>query len=295
MAGACVTPSAGSVVAGSNGQLQYNNAGTIGALAGTFWDASRQFIGFGTTSSFATLSVNGAAGQTSPLFVVASSTSGFATSTVFQIDQNGNTTLGYGGGRFAVGTTSTGYPIEINPQVPGPGNTLVRFSSPASAFTQFTMTVSKFAFSRITTGSADLFTITSPDNSSSRAALDVQGNNGAITALWVASNGSVGIGTTTPSTQLQIDGSITPNIDNTYTDGNATYRWSAIYSANGTIQTSDARVEGQHHRHRLRTPRSLEASSGFIHLDSGAAAGHAARLHCTGRAADLPANRKCRR
>jgi hypothetical protein len=57
------------------------------------------------------------------------------------------------------------------------------------------------------------------------------------------STGNIGIGTTSPSTKLQIDGSITPNIDNTYTDGNSTYRWSAVYAANGTIQTSDQRLK----------------------------------------------------
>jgi hypothetical protein len=55
--------------------------------------------------------------------------------------------------------------------------------------------------------------------------------------------GNVGIGTTSPTTALQVNGVITPNADNTSSLGNATYRWSAVYSANGTIQTSDARLK----------------------------------------------------
>jgi hypothetical protein len=148
VSGTCISPGAGSSPAGSNGQIQFNNGGSFGALVGSFWDSTNKFFGHGTTSPFATLSVNGAAGQTSPLFVIASSTAGFATSTAFQIDQNGNTMLGFNGARFSIGTTSTAYPIELNPQTPGSGNTLIRFSSPVSANTQFTMTVSNFTFTR---------------------------------------------------------------------------------------------------------------------------------------------------
>jgi LysM repeat protein len=63
------------------------------------------------------------------------------------------------------------------------------------------------------------------------------------TAFIVDKNGNVGIGTSSPTTALQINGSITPNVDNVFTSGNATYRWNAIYSSNGTIQTSDARLK----------------------------------------------------
>jgi hypothetical protein len=63
------------------------------------------------------------------------------------------------------------------------------------------------------------------------------------TAFFVDSNGKVGIGTTSPSTQLQVSGVVTPNADNVFSLGNATYRWSAVFSANGTIQTSDARLK----------------------------------------------------
>ncbi len=63
------------------------------------------------------------------------------------------------------------------------------------------------------------------------------------TAFVVTSAGKVGIGTTSPSTQLQVAGDIAPNADNLYTDGNATYRWAAVYAVNGTIQTSDIRLK----------------------------------------------------
>ena len=51
-------------------------------------------VGVGTTSPFANLSIAGSAGQTTPLFAVSTSTAAFATSTAFMIDSNGKVVLG---------------------------------------------------------------------------------------------------------------------------------------------------------------------------------------------------------
>jgi len=67
------------------------------------------------------------------------------------------------------------------------------------------------------------------------------GTSGDFTGTLIA--GNIGIGTTSPTTALQVAGVITPNQDNTSSLGNSTYRWSAVYAANGTIQTSDARLK----------------------------------------------------
>jgi hypothetical protein len=53
----------------------------------------------------------------------------------------------------------------------------------------------------------------------------------------------VGVGTTTTTDILNVAGILSPSADNSYTTGTSTDRWSAVYAANGTIQTSDARLK----------------------------------------------------
>jgi hypothetical protein len=74
----------------------------------------------------------------------------------------------------------------------------------------------------------------------------------------VKANGDVGIGTTSPTTALQVAGTITPNTDNSGTLGNTTYRWNAVYATNGTIQTSDERLK--------KNIETLDATSSFAAL-----------------------------
>jgi hypothetical protein len=59
-------------------------------------------VGIGTTSPYAKLSVGGAAGGTTPLFGISTSTVGYATTTALTVDQNGNLSL-LNGANLAVG------------------------------------------------------------------------------------------------------------------------------------------------------------------------------------------------
>jgi Chaperone of endosialidase len=61
--------------------------------------------------------------------------------------------------------------------------------------------------------------------------------------LRITAAGNIGIGTSTPADKLSVAGIISPATDNTYTIGSSTNRWSAVWSANGVIQTSDLRLK----------------------------------------------------
>lgn len=61
--------------------------------------------------------------------------------------------------------------------------------------------------------------------------------------LRINSAGDVGIGTTVVNGKLTVAGIVSPSPDNTYSLGTSAARWSEVWSANGTIQTSDARYK----------------------------------------------------
>ena len=56
-------------------------------------------------------------------------------------------------------------------------------------------------------------------------------------------NGFLGVKTTAPSNPLSVEGIAAPQSDNAYTLGTAAKRWSEVYAATGTINTSDARLK----------------------------------------------------
>ncbi len=63
------------------------------------------------------------------------------------------------------------------------------------------------------TGVGTRFYVEDANNSSSRLTFDFKGNSGATNILSGTSNGYVGIGTTTPSHELTIEGASSPNIE----------------------------------------------------------------------------------
>jgi hypothetical protein len=69
------------------------------------------------------------------------------------------------------------------------------------------------------------------------------GFNIADEKMRILPSGNVGIGTIAPADKLSVAGNIAPSADNLYTAGKSGARWSAVWSANGVIQTSDARLK----------------------------------------------------
>lgn len=94
--------------------LQIANSGSGGLITsfgGTSGGGSGiNFVGINATSTpGALLSVAGSAGGTTPLFMLSTSTAGFATSTAFEIDNNGNASIQNGGSLNMSTSGSTNY------------------------------------------------------------------------------------------------------------------------------------------------------------------------------------------
>lgn len=195
----------------------------FGLTTGTIFKATG-LDGIGTTSPFARLSVAGGAGGSTPLFAVSSSTAGFATTTVVEIDQNGNvilnknsltlTALGagelYTNSAGLVGTSATttvscsgtvsctafstfgSSPVTIT----GSGGSSFAYPFPltgnaTSTLTQFNGGITAYATSTIGSGSQT-------------TGLTI--NGGATTTLNAYFASNVGIGSTSPSIPLSVIG-----------------------------------------------------------------------------------------
>lgn len=61
--------------------------------------------------------------------------------------------------------------------------------------------------------------------------------------LRITAAGNIGIGTNAPADKLSVAGIFSPATDNAFTIGKSGARWSEVYAANGTIQTSDLRLK----------------------------------------------------
>ncbi|QQG37864.1 MAG: hypothetical protein HYS26_04550 [Candidatus Kaiserbacteria bacterium] len=183
-------------------------SGNINAIVGgselTRWTSTG--FGVGTTSPFARLSVAGAAGGTAPLFAISSSTSGFATSSVFAIDANG---------LVGIGTSSPASVFSI-------GNVANFINSGTSTvYGALQMTAFNLTGSATSTAANGInlndgcFSV----NGSCLGGSVGSGTQGqlpfyqaagtsltATSTIFLTTSGNFGVGTTTPSAKMEIAG-----------------------------------------------------------------------------------------
>lgn len=118
--------------------------------------------GVGSSTPWGQLSVNGTAAGTIPIFVAATSTAGFATSTAFEIDSSGNTQL-LGGSNLTLkalataagaflAVNSTGQVIATTTPVGGSGITSIGPTGSLQTGPAVTLATSTTAFNGITAG-----------------------------------------------------------------------------------------------------------------------------------------------
>ncbi len=157
-------------------------------------------------------------------------------------------------GNVGIGTSSPSQPFEVNSSTTVPlitstgtyggnyvgGGFLAQGAPRANGY--FAFDTSKEWFMGIPYGGNSGFAINYKATAShTNATSDVTGIGGSSNYLFIDTSGRVGIGTTNPSTKLQVAGEISPSADNSYTLGDSSLRFTSVYAVNGAIQTSDAR------------------------------------------------------
>lgn len=100
-------------------------------------------------------------------------------------------------------------------------------------------------------GNSGLFIFSTDDYSDSGGGAKIEfwtNPNGSLNSQFrmiIDQGGNVGVGVANPGTKLQVAGVISPSVDNAYTLGDATHRFSDVYSVNAANNTSDSREKKQ--------------------------------------------------
>lgn len=196
-------------------RMRISETGNVGIGTSTFnaTNPEKLLVDAGTTGSFNVISGRGNINNYLQLNIQNRSSGTSASSDVVATANNGNESVNY----VNMGVNSSGYNNASLPILDGI-NTTYLYATGRNFFI---------------------------GNGSSGRDLGFFTNGFATTdeKIRILSGGNVGIGTSTPADKLTVAGVVAPTADNTYTLGKSTLRWSAVWSANGTIQTSDMRLK----------------------------------------------------
>jgi hypothetical protein len=196
-------------------RMRIDTAGSVGIGSASFsaTNPEKLLVDAGTTSSINVISGKGTIDSYLQLNIQNRSNGASASSDVVATANNGNESVNY----IDMGVNSGGYTNTSLP-ILGGVNTAYLYATG----TDFVI-----------------------GNGSSGRNLVFFTNGFATTdeKMRILSSGNVGIGVTTPADKLSVAGVIAPSADNTYSLGKTGARWSTVWSANGTVQTSDARLK----------------------------------------------------
>ncbi|MBS1565691.1 MAG: tail fiber domain-containing protein, partial [Bacteroidetes bacterium] len=192
-------------------RIDTNGCVAIGAQAFTAAAPEKLLVDAGTTTSYNVISGKGTINNYLQLNIQNRSGGTSASSDVVATANNGNETTNF----VDMGINSGGYATS---NILGGANTAYLYSTGRDF-------------------------VIGNGSSSRNLIFFTNGTNTTDEKMRILSGGNVGIGTTTPADKLSVAGVVAPSADNTYTLGRSGARWSAVWSANGTVQTSDARLK----------------------------------------------------
>lgn len=230
------------------GMLQVSSA--LGSLNnGGALDVTHSTLLLGTTTSGIAFDANQMESIGSALF--------------FNYNSAEDVNMGIGGGSVGIGTnapatkldvTSTGWQTRINNTAAGGGDWYIGSSNGT-----WTAGGNKFLISATNASNAAAFAITNTNQvgigttaptdrfhilaATGENAMRIQING--TTRFRVHANGgvSIGVNQTPTAAGLVVNGITRPAVDNSFTLGSATRRWTTIYATNGVINTSDVRLK----------------------------------------------------
>lgn len=196
-------------------RMRINESGNVGIGTSSFnsTNPEKLLVDAGTTGSFNVISGRGSINNYLQLNIQNRSNGTSASSDVVATANNGNESVNF----IDMGVNSGGYSNTSLPILDGIN-------------TAYVYATGRNFFIGNGTAGRDLIFFTN-------------GFANADEKVRILSGGNVGIGVTNPADKLSVAGIVAPSADNLYTLGKNGARWTAVWAANGVIQTSDIRLK----------------------------------------------------